>query len=158
MSIGSLTEVEMMFTIRPVPSDSILGTSALVIVCDACRCLRKGPSKSSNSFSRSGPPGGPPELFTRMCTVPKPETTSSTDSMSSRSNSIALWPSPCISSIRESRSATVLAHAMTLAPALASIRAQERPIPLEEPQTRAVLPSRTPSAKGKSAPASPTPI
>ena len=32
LSIGSLTEVEMMFTIRPFPSDSIDGTSALVIV------------------------------------------------------------------------------------------------------------------------------
>ena len=36
LSIGSLTDVEMMFTILPVPSASILGTRALVMVWDAC--------------------------------------------------------------------------------------------------------------------------
>ena len=71
LSIGSLTEVEMIFTILPVPSESIIGTSALVNVWEACRCLLKGASKSSKSFSKSGPPGGPPELFTRMWMGPQ---------------------------------------------------------------------------------------
>ena len=53
-STGSRTDVEMMFTILPIPSFSIPGARLLTNMCDACRWRLKGPSKSSSSFWRSG--------------------------------------------------------------------------------------------------------
>ena len=64
--IGSLTDVEMMLTIRPIPAFSISGTTPRTNVCDACKCLLNGASKSPISLSRRGPPGGPAALLINM--------------------------------------------------------------------------------------------
>ena len=64
--IGSLTDVDIMLTILPMPTFSISGTTPFTNVCDACRCLLNGASKSSTSLSSRGPPGGPAALLIRM--------------------------------------------------------------------------------------------
>ena len=115
-----------------------------------------GSPKRLRHTHATGPPGGPPELFTRMCMVSIPDTASRTALKSSRSSARASCPSPCISVTSESRSTTERAHAITRAPARASIRAQARPMPFEAPQTSAVCPSNMPSAKGNPSLSSPS--
>ncbi len=86
LSMGSLTDVEMIFTILPLPDFSIPGTSSLVRIWEACRCLANGPSKSSIELSSNGPPGGPPELLTNISTESKSETEEEIPSKLSISN------------------------------------------------------------------------
>ena len=58
LGMGSFTEVEMIWMmIRPNPSASMPGTAAFTSVWAACRCRRKGASKSETSLSSKGPPG-----------------------------------------------------------------------------------------------------
>ena len=117
-----------------------------------------GPLKSSTVFSKSGPPGGPPELFTRMSIFPIFEANSETDSKSSMSIAKYSWPEPCISETSSCSSSAVLAHAITLHPALAKTKAVALPMPFDAPQTRAVFPFKIPSAKGKPLPSKSTSI
>ena len=44
--IGSLTEVEMILTMRPKPEEVMLGRHRCTSKCDACKCLLNGASKS----------------------------------------------------------------------------------------------------------------
>ncbi len=149
LSMGCLTEIDVMLRIRPHFRSFIPGRTARVRFRALSRVRWKACSQASGGSSSNLPGGGPPLLVTSMSTRPKrlmaADTTSSGPPGPERSVTTGFTSTPVsfrisaevLSSFSEPREQRV-----RFAPSRASSNATALPRPVLEPATTAILPFR----------------
>ena len=142
-AIGSRTDVEPTFRMRPQRRSRIPGSTARTSAIGASTSDRCAASHSSReNASGSGPAGGPPVLHTSTSTGPPrasstDETRPGTASRSALSQTSPVAPIASAAEAIRSFEREVIA---TRAPSAASAAAMARPMPAEAPVTRATRP------------------
>ena len=148
MSMGDLTELDVMFTMRPKPLAAMPSTVALISSMGVSMLASKALSQASRSQLRKSPGGGPPALVTTMSkSLPGPP---GTENKAARPASVVMsaatgsnftpGASFCKSATAWFKTSAPRATMTTLTPSKASARAQPQPKPLLAPPTKAHLP------------------
>jgi len=147
MSIGALTELDVMLTMRPNPRASMPSMVAWINATGVSMLASSALIQASRSQSRKLPGGGPPALVTTMSkSRPGPSACEKTASrpasvVMSAATAKALTPYWLLSRAAASSSACApRATITTWTPSAASAVAQPRPSPLLAPPTNAHLP------------------
>ena len=146
ISIGALTALDVMLTMRPKPRDAMPSMVAFISSMGVNMFASTALIQASRSHSRKSPLGGPPALVTTMSKfLPGPP---ATDQMAARPASVVMscatgntvtpcWRKPAAEA---SRTAAPRETITRFTPACASALAQPQPKPLLAPPTSAHLP------------------
>ena len=145
-SIGALTALEVMLTMRPKPRPAMPSTVALISSIGVSMLASSALIQAARSHSRKSPGGGPPALVTTMSKSRRTENTVARPSsvVISAGTAITCVPDASANSVRSaaavaSSSSAPRATISTFTPSLTSACAQPAPRPLLAPHTSAHL-------------------
>ena len=147
-SIGALTELEVMLTMRPKPRAAMASTERLMSSIGVSILASSALIQASLSQSRKSPGAGPPALVTTMSKSPRSAKTAARPAsvvMSAATDSTSTLAGRALSAINSVAAAFNIsarrATMTTFTPSRDNACAQPKPRPLLAPQTSAHLPA-----------------